>query len=73
MTDFETLKGVKSLLFSQDFVKRKITTMLDTMLSEDSLENFYFLRQQDVITKWMADIDLANSKINKIFEKADID
>ena len=43
------------------------------MLSEGSLKNFYFERQQDVITKWMADIDLANSKINEIYEKADND
>ena len=47
--------------------------MLDIMLSKDSLKNSYFQRQQDVITKYMADIELANSKINEICEKTDID
>ena len=73
MTDFKTLKGVKSLLFSRDSLKRKIITMLYIMLSRDSLKNFYFQKQQDLITKWMADINLANSEINEICEKADID
>ena len=39
----------------------------------DSLKDSYFQRQQDIINIWMTDIDLANSKINEICEKADID
>ncbi len=32
-----------------------------------------FQRQQDIINKWIADIDLENSEINEIHEKAHID
>ena len=73
MTDSKALKGVKSLLFTRGSLKKKITSTLEVMLDKDSLMDSYFQTQQNIVTKWLSEIDTANSKICEICEKADVD
>lgn len=72
MNDFKQIKGVRALIFNRDSFKRKITSAVDLMSAEVSLNNICFKRQEILINKWLTEVDVINNRISEACEKADI-
>lgn len=72
MNDFKQIKGVRALIFNRDSFKRKITSAVELMSAEASLNKTCFKKQESLINKWLTEVDAINTKISEACEKADI-
>ena len=73
MNDFKQIKGVRALLFNRDSFKRKITSAIELMSAKTFINKICFNKQENLINKWLTEVDIINTKISEACEKADID
>ena len=73
MNDFKQIKGVRSLLFNRDSFKRNITSAIELMSAKTFINKICFKKLENLINKWLTEVDAINIKISESCEKADID
>ena len=54
-------------------IKRKITSAIELMSAKTFINKICFKKQENLINKWLTEVDIINTKISEACEKADID
>ena len=73
MNEFTQIRDVRALLFNRDSFKRKITSAIELMPAKTFLNKICFKKQENLINKWLTEVDIINTKISEACEIADID